>query len=718
MVMLCAKTFQVGAHQNNDTVFCADFLCAALSVLPGSRLAAGTSISADQRQPRSKTKKLDEDAVAAINISVNTVPCLPSLMTSLFFSSSIRCRRGALLAVSSRARHCLSINHHRCHQHGTQHFKHRHRRHHLQSSLRCFATNNSSGTDDSYDDEWIPPDDSPLSRKSKPYNTVDETAYSTSSSSSAAAQDEGVVEVIDLEATLNNQVNQQLLEDEASVDDASEYEVNASNVEWDEVLNELNESGEDEMLQKLVQEYGLQDRLKALENSTTSQTSNQLLENVAGEDEEDWLYEEESFEGLSEEDIIDELIENSTSLSQLELEILSRSEEDGGMNFDSLEDENLDENAQYQEFRAMVWEDYMQKKQKRMEDKTAAAAVASEPLAVQEDTEVKSDFSDYPQNWTDYDSKQAFQRDFLQDKGDDAWIPPSSSEFIPSSSFEKEFPDSEFDDTIDWLEARRSRLKQSESGIESTSSELMTPDDAEKRRHKQSQIDVIPYTLFTSAELSSSLSAQGGKDIHIIDVADYEDLYGVGMGCSYLMLVTGRNSSHIRVMSDSIVRNLKARKLNERGIVGATKGVEGGTDIFSNKRSRARASKNGITNTSARIDDDWMVVDCGNIHVHILEETTRKCINIESLWDLSDPNSEGSKLRRVDMSNDDEVDTYVAENPVPDEYTTRMRNEVSPAGGWMTGDNGRLILPGLYNRKSFSAKWSGSKKKSKGRRQR
>jgi ribosomal silencing factor RsfS len=243
----------------------------------------------------------------------------------------------------------------------------------------------------------------------------------------------------------------------------------------------------------------------------------------------------------------------------------------------------------------------------------------------------------------------------------------------------------------------------------------MTPDDAERYRHKKSQIEIIPFTLFTSSELSSSLSAQGGMDIRIIDVADYDDLYGVGMGCSHLMVVTGRNSSHIRVMADSIVRNLKARKLNERGIVGATKGVEGGTDIFSNKRNRARASKNGITNTSARIDDDWMVVDCGNIHVHILEETTRKCINIESLWDLANPNSEGSKLRRVDGANDDDVDTYVAENPVPEEYSARMRNEAS-AGGWMTGDvGGRMILPGIYNRKSFSAKWS-NKNKSKGRR--
>ena len=589
--------------------------------------------------------------------------------------------------------------------------------------MRCFGSK-SSDSNDSYDDEWIPPDDSPLNKRYYD-NISDERTQLAKKSPTAAAQadEDEVVEVIDLEATLSSKSNQQYVFTDDTIDDhnMSEFEVQSSNVDWDDILSELKESGEDEMLGRLVQEYGLQDRLKALDGHESKATS-QARDKVAQEDEEDWLYEEESFEGLSNEDIIDELIENSPSLSQLELEILSqelkRSEENGGMDFDSLEDADLDQNVQYKEFRAMVWEDYNQKKQQRM--KTADAPEIS--TSQDDNVDVNSDYSDYPPNWTDYDSKQAFQRDFLEDEDKDAWIPPSASEFIPSSSFEKDLTDkNNFDNTIDWLEARRSRLKQSDESesIDTTSSKLMTPSDAEEYRHKKSQIDIIPYTLFTSAELSSSLSAQGGTDIRIIDVADYEDLYGVGMGCSYMMIVTGRNSSHLRVMADSIVRNLKSRKLNERGVVGAMKGVEGGTDIFSNKRSRARASKNGITNLSARIDDDWMCVDCGNIHVHLLEEITRKCLNIESLWDLSDPNSEGSKLRRVDMSNDDDIDTYVAENPVPDELESRMRNEPSPGGGgWMTGDNGRVILPGLYNRKSFSSKWSGGKKKAKGRRQR
>ncbi|KAL7453949.1 hypothetical protein ACHAWC_005582, partial [Mediolabrus comicus] len=415
--------------------------------------------------------------------------------------------------------------------------------------------------------------------------------------------------------------------------------------------------------------------------------------------------------------IIDELIENSPSLSQLELEILSQEMKDSDD-----EDVNLSDNIHYQEFRAMVLDDYYQKRQKRKNDVSSETTISESPTLQQQQQQQgltageHFEPSKYPHNWTDYDSKQAFQRDFLQgeDDSNSKWIPPSS-DFFPSSSYEEKQPDnsSNFDDTIDWLEARRSRLNQSEES--KGRSQLMTPNEADAFRHKKSQIDVIPYTLFTSAELSSSLSAQGATDIRIIDVADYEDLYGVGMGCSHLMVATGRNSSHLRVLADSIVRNLKARKLNERGVVGALSGVEGGTDIFSNKKSRARASKNGITNTSARIDDDWCVVDCGNIHLHILEQNTRDCLDIESLWDLSNPNSEGSKLRRVDCENEDEVDTYVAENPVPEEYTARMRNEAG-GGGWMTGDaGGRMIIPGLYNRKSFSSKWRG---KSKGLRRR
>ena len=216
----------------------------------------------------------------------------------------------------------------------------------------------------------------------------------------------------------------------------------------------------------------------------------------------------------------------------------------------------------------------------------------------------------------------------------------------------------------------------------------------------------VPHTLLTTEEISTSLSAQGGTDIHIIDESKLGPMEGNGIGCKFMMLVTGRNASHIRVLADSIVRNLKARKLAERGVIGAMQGSEGGEDVYSTKRSRARAARKGVPSTTKKIDDEWIAIDCENIHVHILDETTRRCLNIESLWDLSDPNSEGSKLRRVDFTDEDSVDNYVADNPIPDEYDPLNRGD-----GWITGGARIESVPIFQNNKSFSEKWSGVSKR-------
>jgi len=270
----------------------------------------------------------------------------------------------------------------------------------------------------------------------------------------------------------------------------------------------------------------------------------------------------------------------------------------------------------------------------------------------------------------------------------------------------------DLDNTIDWLQARRSRLGDTSEENKQIPTHLMTPDQAEKFSHRNSQIPIKLYTLFTTSELSTSLIAQGGTNVRIINTADCDPVRGVGIGCNFILLVTGRSALHIRVMADSIVRNMKERKLHERGVTGAIQGAEGGRDIFSNKRSLNRARRNTAVNTSRKIDDDWFVVDCNNIHVHLMEATTRKCLNIESLWDLSDPNSEGSKLRRVDCTNEEDIDIYVAENPVPDEYAAKLLRR-ERLDGWITGGTGRVQTIPVFKRKSFSEKWSGKSKRKK-----
>ena len=207
----------------------------------------------------------------------------------------------------------------------------------------------------------------------------------------------------------------------------------------------------------------------------------------------------------------------------------------------------------------------------------------------------------------------------------------------------------------DWLAARRSRLGQGEAKPVG----MLSPADADAARQLDSEIPVIEYTLLSSAELSTSLSALGAEDIVVIHPGDR---FGgsVSLEADGLIVATGRSASHLRVLAESIVRNLRARGLQRRGVIGAMLGPEGGEDIGTSRRNRRKSG--GLAGRS--VDDGWMIVDCGNYVVHLQDEATRRDINLESLWQ----GEEGRKLRSVNMDDDDSVDDYVAANPVPDKY--------------------------------------------------
>lgn len=632
---------------------------------------------------------------------------------------------------------------------------------------RCFASTNNGGDnnsditggddgDDDEDYEWMPPDDSPLvankgfdkqQQPLPPPSTYNHTSLNLQSENSITKMSPGdvredEVEVIDLEATLNNQHNQQIFSSnvndnqieatsttDMSSSSSSDFDVEMDDVGWTEILRELKHDGKTDMMERLVHEYNLQDYLDTLDDDTDDDDKEE-----EDDDEVEWDEEfDQSLEGLTIEEVIDEIIENSPSFTELEMEILSQEMDTEGIDYDSLEDVDLSNNSAYTDFRAMVLEDYHEKKNARgktvaidVGKKKTASTVIQAQAAETTNWSTKSDFSDYPHDWTDFDSKAAFKKDFSEDN--DSWEPPSS-QFVPfqssindtkdidDGSGDNSANDSGIDSTIDWLQARRSRLGESKKASDSNiPTHLLTPKQAESFRHQNSQIEVIPHTLFTTAELEASLAAQGATDIHVIDTSKFDAVHGAGIGCNYMMLVTGRNASHIRVLADSCVKNLKRRRLNERNVIGASLGAEGGEDIFSNKQSRNRARRNGAVNISGKVDDDWIVVDCENIHVHILEETTRKCLNIEGLWDLSNPHSDGSVMRRIDLEDDDAIDSYVANNPIPDHYAASIFGGTRKGNDWISGGDtgGRVhsITPS-YPKKSFSAKWSGNKSSSR-----
>lgn len=230
--------------------------------------------------------------------------------------------------------------------------------------------------------------------------------------------------------------------------------------------------------------------------------------------------------------------------------------------------------------------------------------------------------------------------------------------------------------TPDWLETRRSRLGASPPPSSSPSSsvrpvDMATPRAAAASRSLDATLPVKPSTLLSSTEIATVLTDLGGRDVSYLPDAG-RNLMG---GAKGIVVATGRDMPHLREMSDAIVRNMRARGLDRLGVVGAAMGPEGGkTDSASSKRNRNRRwRKFGSSGYGAAhgADDGWMVVDCRNYVVHVQDEVTRRCVDLEGLWS-TEPGSKGEVLRAVDGNDEGQVDEYVANNPVPDEYARKI----------------------------------------------
>ncbi|GKY93238.1 hypothetical protein MPSEU_000291500 [Mayamaea pseudoterrestris] len=173
--------------------------------------------------------------------------------------------------------------------------------------------------------------------------------------------------------------------------------------------------------------------------------------------------------------------------------------------------------------------------------------------------------------------------------------------------------------SVDWLATRRSKLT---SGI-----------------NDSSDIDVKKGMFMSSLEIKTSLESLGGRDIVVAQASE--------PGSAGYMLVTANTNHTLRSMAETLVRHLRNRDLHLMGVVGAEFGVEGANDP----------------------NETWLVVDAGNYVVHLQNSKTRKAVNLEALWFGSDT------LRRVDAQDEEAVEAYIAENPVPDDYNVYLSRD-------------------------------------------
>jgi ribosomal silencing factor RsfS len=206
--------------------------------------------------------------------------------------------------------------------------------------------------------------------------------------------------------------------------------------------------------------------------------------------------------------------------------------------------------------------------------------------------------------------------------------------------------------STDWLKTRRAML---------TGQAMMKPYDA--ALFKQSIIDnelpIIEHTLFTQKELVQYIESLGGQNVEV--VLDYGNSnnhhsknattknkntdfgrHRLGEDVLGIIIATGTNSKQMQTMATNIVRQLRRRKLEEVQVIGAMLGIDGNMNDP---------------------NENWFVVDCGNYIVHIQDAITRTAVNLEGLWSGKDP------IRKVDCTDDNAIDEYVARYPVPKEYT-------------------------------------------------
>lgn len=186
---------------------------------------------------------------------------------------------------------------------------------------------------------------------------------------------------------------------------------------------------------------------------------------------------------------------------------------------------------------------------------------------------------------------------------------------------------------VDWLQTRRKKL-----GTEAI--DMLLPQQAKAKKDAIAEIPVKQHTLLSKDEIASCLEAMGGRDITVILDDPHKRRMGGALG---LILVSAATHTQLSNMADSLVRQMRRRDLHQLDVLGAKYGPEG-------------------NNRNSQTDESWIVVDCRNYVVHFQDETTRKLIDLEALWSGKDP------MFQIDYRNEDQVDEYVANHPVPVNY--------------------------------------------------
>jgi ribosome-associated protein len=148
------------------------------------------------------------------------------------------------------------------------------------------------------------------------------------------------------------------------------------------------------------------------------------------------------------------------------------------------------------------------------------------------------------------------------------------------------------------------------------------------------QVETRPGVPLTVEELTAALQQERGVDVRVVPLAGRSEL------AEHMIFVTGNSTAHMRRMADMVCRA---------------------------QRKRAPPAAQGDVAVEARDMDDWMVVDCGNIIVNVMDAEARECFALEGFY-------EGMELGK-DPYEGMTFDEWLAKNPVPDKWLARLERD-------------------------------------------
>lgn len=108
----------------------------------------------------------------------------------------------------------------------------------------------------------------------------------------------------------------------------------------------------------------------------------------------------------------------------------------------------------------------------------------------------------------------------------------------------------------------------------------------------------LPDAKALLARIEQTLEDDKAVEIVAIDLA------GKSTVADYLVIATGRSARHVSALADHLLRTIKEMGLGRA----ATEGME---------------------------DGDWILIDAGDVVVHLFREEVRAFYNLEKIWSVS-----------------------------------------------------------------------------------